>query len=116
MSARDDYIYLAEMAAHPGPHPETVKALDEIDRLRRWKAEALEVLSHWDAVVERFDLSSHLGEFTADGVLQEIELLQRDRQHKQLLRTELAKHGWGDFHYGEQPQDPNIVRLLEETK
>lgn len=31
------------------------------------------------------------------------------------LREELAKHGWGDFHYGDTPQDPNIVRLLEET-
>lgn len=30
------------------------------------------------------------------------------------LAAELAKHGWGDFHYGAQPQDPAIVALLNE--
>lgn len=28
--------------------------------------------------------------------------------------TELAKHGWGDFHYGDQPQEPEIVAPIEE--
>lgn len=48
----------------------------EVKRLQRWKTEATEVLTHWDAVSERFDLSGHLGEFTADAVLEEIKLLQ----------------------------------------
>jgi hypothetical protein len=28
--------------------------------------------------------------------------------------NELAKHGWGDFHYGPQPQKAEIVALVEE--
>lgn len=30
------------------------------------------------------------------------------------VMEELDKHGWGDFHYGPQPQDPAIVKLKEE--
>lgn len=29
---------------------------------------------------------------------------------------ELNKHGWGDFHYGTTPQEPQIVALVEEWK
>ena len=32
----------------------------------------------------------------------------------QRLMKELSQHGWGDFHYGPQDQDRNIVALLEE--
>lgn len=32
----------------------------------------------------------------------------------QRLMKELSQHGWGDFHYGSQEQDRNIVALLEE--
>lgn len=42
----------------------------------------------------------------------EIDLL-RDRVAR--LRAELARWGWGDFHYGDQPQDRAIVALLEDT-
>ena len=36
--------------------------------------------------------------------------------YAQRLRTELARHGWGDLHYTPQgaPQDPAIVALLAE--
>ena len=27
-------------------------------------------------------------------------------------REELAKHGWGDFHYGDQGQDQNVKDML----
>ncbi len=116
MTARDDYPLVGKLHKDDVMHRQCHDALNEIDRLRRWKEEALEVLSHWDVVAECFDLSEYLGEFTADAVLIEIARLQCDRLHKQLLRTELAKHGWGDFHYGDQGQDPAIMRLLEETQ
>jgi hypothetical protein len=32
------------------------------------------------------------------------------------LAAELNKWGWGDFHYGETPQDPQVVALVEEHK
>jgi hypothetical protein len=28
-------------------------------------------------------------------------------------RVELAKHGWGDFHYGSQGQDPAVRAMVE---
>lgn len=36
------------------------------------------------------------------------------RDFNRRLVEELGKHGWGDFHYGPQEQDPAIVRLREE--
>lgn len=49
---------------------------DELNRLRRWKEEATEVLIHWDAVADRFDLSAHLGQYSADAVGIEIDRLR----------------------------------------
>lgn len=42
--------------------------------------------------------------------------LADERDFADRLAAELARHGWGDFHYGEQPQDPAIVALLDEHK
>lgn len=80
MNARDDYPLLTLHAddpyAVPSKQTEIRRALDEIDRLRHWKAEAIVVLARWDAVAERFDLSEYLGEFTADAVGAEIDRLR----------------------------------------
>lgn len=82
MSAKDDYPKSAEYAREyaelfPGTDlDEITRMLTEIDKLRRWKQEAIEVLIHWDAVADRFDLSKHYGYFTADGVLKEVIRLQ----------------------------------------
>jgi hypothetical protein len=77
MSARDDYPLLAPLIPIDLHLDRQAKiALDEIDNLRRWKAEALEVLRRWDAVAERFDLSGHLGEFEADAVGEEIDRMR----------------------------------------
>lgn len=82
INARDDFPTLAritdkgELPGRPMLVQVSQKALDEIDRLRRWKEEACEVLTHWDAVVDRFDLSAHLGEFSADAVGIEIDRLR----------------------------------------
>lgn len=74
MSAREDYAKLDALTS--GPHhqgqmsTEAQAALDEIDQLRRWKAEALPLL----AVLERChdQLPAHwqarLGEQKADAV------------------------------------------------
>lgn len=34
------------------------------------------------------------------------------RDTADMLATELRKHGWGDFHYGDQPQDACVVTAL----
>ena len=85
--ARDDFPTLARIADGGQPPGRAMliqvsqKALEEIDRLRRWKAEAIEVLNHWDAVAERFDLttSEYLGNFTADAVGAEIDRMREER-------------------------------------
>lgn len=79
MSAWTDYpaIAIHTRNAPAGEAQSCRDALDEIDRLRRWKAEAIEVLQRWDDVAVRFDLSGHLCEFTADAVGAEIDDLRR---------------------------------------
>lgn len=32
------------------------------------------------------------------------------------MAEELAKWGWGDMHYGPQPQEPRVVAVLEEYR
>lgn len=45
------------------------QALDEIDRLRRWKAEAEEVLAEWDEVWEEAGRPGPLGGSKAQNTL-----------------------------------------------
>lgn len=85
----------------------------ENERLNQWKREALVVLSDWEEVWEAAGRPGRLGSSKAKNVLHEVERL-KDLNGR--LMEELAKHGWGDFHYGPQDQDPNIVALLEEGK
>lgn len=42
--------------------------------------------------------------------------LAAERDFADRMAAELARHGWGDMHYGDQPQDRNVVRLLAEHK
>lgn len=30
--------------------------------------------------------------------------------------NELTKHGWGDFHYGDQPQEASVVQVVEQAR
>lgn len=50
----------------------------------------------------------------------EIHRLRQENEELRYLATvmaqELAKWGWGDFHYGPQPQDRNVVAVLEEYR
>jgi hypothetical protein len=91
VTARDDYpavAVLADAAEGRDRTPEAVRMFHEIERLRRWKAEASEVLARWDTVAERFDLSGHLGEFMADAVADEIDRLRREvREWRMLAET-----------------------------
>lgn len=43
-----------------------------------------------------------------------VDLLKDERDFADRLVAELKQHGWGDFHYGPQDQDPSIVALLRE--
>jgi hypothetical protein len=81
VSAREDYpavAVLVDAAEGRDRTPEAVRMFHEIERLRRWKVEASEVLSRWDAVAERFDLSGYLGQFNADAVGEEIDRLRAE--------------------------------------
>jgi hypothetical protein len=111
VSARNDYPAIAIHTRHGGSEgQECIDALAEIDRLRQWKIEATEVFKEWDDAIA--DVPATLGLTKAECVKRE---LKRLRDQKTRLRTELAKWGWGDMHYGDQPQDAAIVALLEET-
>lgn len=50
----------------------------------------------------------------------EVRRLRQENEELRYLATvmaqELAKWGWGDFHYGPQPQDRNVVAVLEEYR
>lgn len=81
--------------------------LDETKRLRsklHWALNALNRVEQ-DIIRLRDDWDDQ------QNVLQENERLV---EFNYRLMAELAQHGWGDFHYGDQPQDPAIVRLLKE--
>lgn len=111
---------LRRIANHPfdsDPYDASVEcaeAADEVERLRDWKEQAILVISRWDDMWELVGRPGPLGASRPANVRALIERLQ---EQKELLRTELAKHGWGDFHYDVGTvQDPAIVQLLEETK
>lgn len=78
--ACDDYPAIAIHARFPTPDgKECVEALAEIDRLRRWKAEAIEVQNGWDEVAAliRTDGARDLGRPVSAIVRDEIKRLQR---------------------------------------
>lgn len=72
--ARHDYPILALRAGHRGGalYQERVqlnKVLDELDRLRAWKAEAMTVLGEWEQVWVRAGKPGPLGASKAEAVL-----------------------------------------------
>jgi hypothetical protein len=56
MSARDDWPATNDITGDPYE-----QMCDEIDRLRRWKAEAMQVLDHWETVWETAGRPGPLG-------------------------------------------------------
>ncbi len=48
-----------------------------------------------------------------DEALEEVERL---RSLAKAMAEELAKWGWGDMHYGPQPQERSVVAVLEEYR
>lgn len=99
-------VTTTEEALRKFPH-----LVKENRRLNRWKREALVVLDEWDSVWKAAGRPGKLGESIALATATEVEHLKRFNQR---LMEELSKYGWGDFHYGHQDQDPNIVALLQE--
>ena len=53
-------------------------AITEIEQLRRWKAEAMEVLAGWDAVWRDAGSPGELGQYRSTAVGQEIRRLRRE--------------------------------------
>lgn len=72
MSAREDYAKLNANTSGPRHQGQTSceaqAALDEIDRLRRWKAEALIVLDEWEATWRTAGSPGRLGESKANAI------------------------------------------------
>ena len=73
--------------------PETLaEAADEIDRLRRWKAEATEILARWDAVADTIEIGpNQLGLHKSDLVAIELNDLRAQRDG-----YFAASHEWRD--------------------
>ena len=66
MSAADDHPYMARQATFADKAPNSLggecdRALKELDRLRRWKAEATEVINGWDELYEACQIEGTLG-------------------------------------------------------
>jgi hypothetical protein len=79
VSARDDYPAIAIHSRFPQRDgEECVEALKEIDRLRRWREEAIEVQKGWDEVTDliRTDGPGNLGRRVSEIVRDEIARLQ----------------------------------------
>lgn len=78
MSARDDYPLLAKHAEQPNgllvnTSKEIASALDELEQLRRWKAEAECVIEEWDQLWEKAGCPGKLGETKAAGLLSALQ-------------------------------------------
>jgi hypothetical protein len=73
-----------------------VAAKAEIERLRRWKAEAIEVLRRWDAVADMVPV--RLGDRKSDAVAAEIIRLRQEINRLTALRIAdrmlPQRHGW----------------------
>jgi hypothetical protein len=70
----------ADMRVPTGPAP---GARTEIDRLRRWKAEAMAVLGDWEKVYEALGRPGQLGESKAKASEAEVlRLLARGRHRR----------------------------------
>ena len=67
-------------------------AADEVERLRRWKAEAMTVLADWEAVYEAAGKPGPLGVSKARAVLAEVERLRAG------LTWVVAEHGRNHWH------------------
>lgn len=79
MSAHDDYPTLIGITSYdPELKRELAHVLDEIDRLRAWKAEAMVVLAEWDEVWEAAGRPGPLGASKAANVRK--FLLDNDRE------------------------------------
>lgn len=85
MSAREfretrvrDFAAGAVWAADEVATPVGREALAELDRLRAWKTEALEVLNAWERVWEAAGKPGRLGSSKADGVRRYIEAVRAE--------------------------------------
>jgi hypothetical protein len=75
-TARDDYPYIAWHSMKAGAdkdRQQLTTALDEIDSLRRWKQESLEVLASWEQVWIAAGSPGPLGSSKADSVRRVLE-------------------------------------------
>lgn len=97
MSVRDDFPWMAFVTSNPGrplqiERNEMAAALDELDRLRRWKTEATEVLKRWDNVAAMIE-DAPLGALKSDVVAAGITRLQAASDLIESLRVALEQHG-----------------------
>lgn len=78
MAAQEDYVNMASYVASDSPENGTLAlemsdALVEIDRLRRWKDEACQVLDAWESVWNAAGRPGHPGQSKAASVRQWVE-------------------------------------------
>lgn len=66
------------------------EAADEIERLRRWKAEAITVIEGWEAVWEAAGKPGVLGQSKSLGLLGELGRLDDEIERLRALADELA--------------------------
>lgn len=78
MTARNDYP--AHRALLPGAYELDGQlyenAMDEIDRLRRWRSEAIDVLSEWQLLADHLAAHATLGQSQAKSALAYVRELE----------------------------------------
>jgi hypothetical protein len=99
MSASDDYPNLANLARRRAGdddtttilvHPfqeQSAEALDELDRLRRWKQEAITVLGGWEECWIAAGSPGPLGESRAVNTRDRIAALQAEVQRLRIIAS-----------------------------
>jgi hypothetical protein len=88
----DTYVVRAQAAALRRAAPSAAETLDaaadELDQLRRWKAEAMVVLAGWDEVWEAVEKPglAHIGRIKSEVCLEEIQRLQSEVESLQEVK------------------------------
>lgn len=72
----------ARDAVEPGVVEETASPADELEQLRAWKAEAMEVLARWELVWDAAGRPGRLGRSKTDNVREWIEAQKPDGQEE----------------------------------
>lgn len=86
-------------------------AADEIEKLRGWKAEAMDVLSEWEKTWIAAGRPGRLGTSKAAGVREEIERLRGEGEWEYALQADGDDEPWSDWYESRELLADNLDAL-----